>query len=68
MVATLCGATFRFFDRGNMVVDYLVAIVAIIVGSAVGWFLYGWAERLLLRLVSGLLGVRRKPLVTAPAE
>ncbi|MGV8854330.1 MAG: acyltransferase family protein [Devosia sp.] len=68
VVAILCDLAFRFLDRGNMVADYLVAILAIVVGVAVGWGLYGWVERPTLRLVTSLFGGKRKPLVTAPAQ
>ena len=68
VVAILCDVAFRFFDRGDMVADYLVAILAIVVGVAVGWVLYSAVERPVLRRVTGIFGGKRKPLVAAPAE
>lgn len=68
VVAILSGIAFRLLDPANMVADYLVAAAAIVAGTSAGWMLYGWVELPLLRLVTGMLASKPRPLPVVPAE
>tara|TARA_R110002124_G_scaffold9586_2_gene49199 strand:+ start:7893 stop:8963 length:1071 start_codon:yes stop_codon:yes gene_type:complete len=67
VVAILCDLAFKVLNPANLASDYLVAVIAIIGGTAGGWILYQHVERPLLRRVSALFASRRSVPMPAPA-
>jgi exopolysaccharide production protein ExoZ len=69
IVAILCELAFKILDPGSLVADYMIAIVAIVGGTAAGWMLYKLIELPLLRMLTGLVAqFRTKPLPALPAD